>query len=227
METWLSKRDVLVVLLLALGACTKYREQQSDNVGALVQKNQSAVQESPATAQTPSPPKLSPPKINLSYKDRKAWHDIIKWPQSCEEAFESTMSKKTVGLEFYELADKQYLIEIKCTLGAYQGFQVYTYLDETQSRPVAKLLTFVTYESKDYDKLDNTKTEELWGLPEFNPTTKELHILNKFRGPGDCGTLATYSFQRGTPKLEEFRAKTACDGKGSNNPESWDKVALP
>jgi hypothetical protein len=85
----------------------------------------------------------------------------------------------------------------------------------------------VTYESEDYDKLDQKKTEELWGLPEFNPTTKELYILNKFRGPGDCGTLATYSFQGGTPKLKEFRAKTVCDGKGSNNPKSWDKVALP
>jgi hypothetical protein len=136
------------------------------------------------------------------------------------------MSKETAGLEFHQLADQQYLIEVTCTLGAYQGFQVYMYLDERQSPPVAKLLTFLTYESEDDNKLEKKETEELWGLPEFNPGTKELTIVNKFRGPGDCGTLATYGFREGAPELRDLRAKLTCDGKGAENPQSWEKIDI-
>ena len=164
-------------------------------------------------------------KSNLSPGDRRAWRGILKWPDECEEAFEQTMGKETAGLEFYELSAGRYLVEIVCTTGAYQGYQFYSYLDETKSPPAARLLTFETYESEDEDKLQKTEKQEMWGLPEFDAKTKRLRILNKYRGPGDCGSLARYEFPEGSPVLKEFREKSKCDGKGAGNPEKWRRIS--
>ena len=215
-RAWLSRLTLLVLFLPAFVTCARYQENHS-----------AEVKDSMPKAQTPGQSEVFPKKVNLSHKDREAWRKIIKWPQSCEEAFDNTMSKETAGLEFYELAEKQYLVEVICTLGAYQGFQVYSYLDETKSPPSAKLLTFQTYESEYDNKLEKKESEELLGLAEFDFKTKQLTILNKFRGLGDCGTLATYGFQGGDVQLIELRAKLTCDGRGVENPKTWRKIALP
>lgn len=217
LRAWLRKPTLFVLLLLAFVACAGYQERQSDKM----------VHESSKTVQTPLQSDIVPKKANLSHKDREAWRKIIKWPDSCEEAFDSTMNKETAGLEFYNLSEKQYLIEVICTFGAYQGFQVYSYLDETKSPADAKLLTFPAYGSKDENKLEKKETEELWGVSEFDFKTKQLTILNKFRGLGDCGTLATYGFHGGDVQLKELRAKLTCDGKGAENPKMWRKIGLP
>ncbi|MCA1591266.1 MAG: DUF1176 domain-containing protein [Acidobacteria bacterium] len=177
---------------------------------------------SPSPAATLS--ESGPGKTNLTGKDRRAWRAVLKWPDDCEDAFERTMDRETAGLEFYELASGRYLVEIKCTNGAYQGYQFYSYLDETKSPPAAKLLTFTTYESEDDDKSEKKKVEEVWGLPDFDAKAKSLKILNKYRGPGDCGSLATYEFREGVPSLKEFRLKSKCDGKGGGHPERWEKI---
>jgi hypothetical protein len=228
-ETWLSKLMLLVLFPLAVVTCAEYQENKSAKVEGSIPKAQTMVRGSLITVQTPAPrqSEVSPEKVNLSYKDREAWRKIIKWPDSCEEAFNKTMHKATASLEFYELAQKQYLVEVICTLGAYQGFQIYSYLDETKSPPSARLLTLPTYESEDENKLEKKETEELWGVPEFDFKTKQLMILNKFRGLGDCGTLATYGFQRGDVQLKELRAKLTCDGKGAENPKKWGEITPP
>jgi hypothetical protein len=171
-----------------------------------------------------------PKKTEPTIEDRRAWREILKWPDDCEDAHAATFGAgdgQIVGLEFYELEEKKYLVEVLCASGAYQGSQVYAFLDETKSPPAGKLLTFQTYESQEHDKLDKIETQELTGLPTFDAKTKRLTVLNKFRGPGDCGSLATFGFADGAAELKEFRAKTKCDGKGAGNPEQWKKIALP
>src|ERR1700724_3238831 len=80
------------------------------------------------------------------------------------------------------------------------------------------------FQSPDERSLVHTAARELSGLPPFARRTRQLRILNKFRGPGDCGTLATYRFVEGVPELAELRAKLACDGKGAEAPERWPPV---
>src|SRR5262249_26096950 len=46
-------------------------------------------------------------------------------------------------------------------------------------------------------------------------------VMNKFRGGGDCGTLAAYAFDAGDPELKTLRAKAACDGRDAGMPERW------
>ena len=63
--------------------------------------------------------------------------------------------------------------------------------------------------------------------PEFDSTTKQLRVLDKFRGLGDCGLQATYSFSKGQPELTLLQGKLNCDGKASSSPRQWKKLPLP
>jgi Protein of unknown function (DUF1176) len=190
--------------------------------------NQPAPEPSRPAAQAPKEQaKTSPPlnKANLTYEDRKAWREILKWPDECERAFDYP-DKSYGGIELHQLAEKQYLVQVTCTGGAYQGYQVYYFYDETKQQPTGKLLTFESRESQDEKSLTKTEASELWGQPTFDEKTKELKVFNRFRGIGDCGILATYGFVNGEPELKELRAKINCDGKGAGNPEKWNRVAL-
>jgi hypothetical protein len=209
-------------LYAALSSCALHDKPSSN-------ANQSAPESIPPSPQTkiePIRPASSLNKTNLTYEDRKAWREVLKWPDECEQAFDYP-DKSYGGIEFFELAEKQYLVQVTCTGGAYQGYQVYYFYDESNQQPASKLLTFESRESQDEKSLTRTQTTELWGQPTFDQKKKELTVLNKFRGIGDCGILATYGFVNGEPVLKQLRAKPACDGKGAENPEKWNKVALP
>jgi hypothetical protein len=170
-------------------------------------------------------PGIMEKNVQLTYEDRKTWRAVLKWSDDCEQAFDYP-DKSYGGLEFYRLAEKRYLVEVVCTGGAYQGYQVYFFYDEAKRPPTAKALTFESFESQDEKSLTKIQTSELWGLPTFDENTKELTVLNKFRGMGDCGILASYEFRDGQPKLKELRAKLVCDGEGADAPEKWERIGL-
>lgn len=183
---------------------------------------------SPAAAGQSEPQGSPPPLLKrsgITYEDRKAWREVLKWPDECEEAFDYP-DKSLGGIEVYRLADGQYLVEVTCTLGAYQGYQLFYFYDETAQKPEAALLAFESRESQDGDSLVETRVTEVWGEATFDESTKELRVFNRFRGPGDCGILATYEFVGREPKLKELRAKPACDGNDAGGPEKWKRVAL-
>ncbi len=186
--------------------------------------SETSAQSSPSPAgSTEAAPALK--KSGITYEDRKAWRAALKWPDDCEEAFDYP-DKNFGGIEVHGLSDRQYLVAVTCTLGAYQGYQLYYFYDETATGPAARLLTFESRESQDNDSLTEIRTTEVWGQPTFDEGSKELKVFNRFRGPGDCGILATYEFVNGEPRLKELRAKTACDGKDGGGPEKWKKIAL-
>ncbi|MBM4284312.1 MAG: hypothetical protein FJ128_03535 [Deltaproteobacteria bacterium] len=71
----------------------------------------------PAAAQGPA---LAPPqkKRDLTPEDRKAWYAILKWPQECEQAYD-TAGVGAESLVFWELEPKKYLVQATCAGGAY------------------------------------------------------------------------------------------------------------
>jgi hypothetical protein len=213
-------------LLILFTACGSNSEKSYPQAGSVQEASQVRPEESQTVSQAAAYDSLLPKQGKLTYRDREAWRKIIGWPESCEEAFSATMSKAAAGLKFYSLGSRAYLVEITCTLGAYQGFQVYTYLDERDSPPVARLLTFPTLEYTSEKTLEKTEAQELWGLSVFDSKSRRLTVLNRFRGLGDCGTFATYGFEGEKPVLLEFRAKWDCDGMGAEDPQKWDRISL-
>jgi len=165
---------------------------------------------------------------NLTFADRVSWRSRLNWPQDCESTFDYP-DKSFAGLTFYELSSEQNLVQVTCTLGAYQGAYVFMLLDESVSPRKATLLHFVTYEDSGEQgagRLQKTEATSLTGTPEFDSATKQLRVLNKFRGLGDCGFQTTYSFSKGQPQLILLQGKLNCDGKGASNTRDWKKLPL-
>ena len=167
----------------------------------------------PAPPAPGAPPALKPPakKHNLTLEDRKEWFAILKWPRSCEEAYD-TVGAFPESLTFWELEPGKYLVRITCARGAYNPVLTFMSYDETVSPPISSVLNFKTY-YRDNGAVKTATEPEVMGWSAFNEKTKELVILAKIRGMGDCGKRAVYQIKNGQALLREFRAKFNCDGK--------------
>ena len=178
--------------------------------------------ESSSGAQDRAPHK----KSKLTFEDRRAWREILKWPQDCEDDF-GDHGADYAGVEFYKLAEGKYLVEVECEIAAYQSVKYYMLYNENVSPATSKLLTFKTYGGENERSMVETQTDSLLGVSTFDQRQKRLTIFYKLRGFGDCGTIATYNLRGGKPVLTDFRAKLNCDGRGSKNPFRWKKIGPP
>jgi hypothetical protein len=66
---------------------------------------------------------------------------------------------------------------------------------------------------KDPQQPTRTKSKGLVGLLNFDANSKQLTVMTKYRGVGDCGQVATYKWDGDKFTLKQFQAKAACDGK--------------
>ena len=115
---------LLVFLLLFFNACAEHDDRQSQAARNGPEPSPSA-QGSPAGAPAAA---SQLKKSGLTYEDRKAWREVLKWPDDCEQGFDYP-DKSFGGIEFHRLADGQYLVAVTCTLGAYQVYQSYYFYD--------------------------------------------------------------------------------------------------
>ena len=143
--------------------------------------------------------------------DRAGWRKLLNWSADCEEGFQATASGRA-GIQSFALSDNRKLVEVACAAGAYQGSQEYFLVHSSGVQP----LTFRTIQD---GKLRDTK--ELTGLATFDAASGLLKVHTKYRGPGDCGSYAVYTFSRDSAQLKELREKSECDGEGAEHPEQW------
>lgn len=113
------------------------------------------------------------------------------------------------SIQVYPLNEKQYLVEILCFLGAYQGN--YQYLLYNGQDSTLNKISFATFQDNPQN-LQLTNTWTLNGMPEFEPASQTLSLQTKSRGLGDCGSLAIYHWQEEKFILKEYRHKFDCDG---------------
>lgn len=160
----------------------------------------------------------------LQTADREQWRAKLKWSSDCEDGYRAG-AETTPGLSFYPLTDGRSLLEVSCGTGAYQGSQVYFLLDDKRdaSRPHGPIV-FPNYEASGPDgtKLLAREDTEVTGTADFAAASQQLTVMNNYRGPGDCGSYAKYTFpDNRKAKLVLFRAKVVCDGQGFEHPEQW------
>jgi hypothetical protein len=130
-------------------------------------------------------------RTDLTYSDREAWRRVLGWPDRCEATF-TYPDREFGGLYFYELNAGRYLAEVICTLGAYQGSQMFYYVrQERPGRAIGmQLLRFhVLEERDDGGGLRLRETTEPHRTAQFEAASKHLTLLDRFRGFGDCGYL--------------------------------------
>ncbi|MBS1793100.1 MAG: DUF1176 domain-containing protein [Acidobacteria bacterium] len=128
-------------------------------------------------------------------------------------------------IRFYPLARGRFLVEIVCSIAAYNVSNAYLLYDETKSPARAEVLEFPWLEFEADEardtatRIENVRVKTLGGRY-FNPRTKQLIVFVKARGLGDAGRYARYAFPNGRPKLLEFRAKFSWTGRGYGTDEA-------
>lgn len=145
----------------------------------------------------------------LTLGDRTAWRRVLNWSDECEEAFQASHVGDEGGLVFNELSPGISLVEVLCAAGSYQPSFVYVRFDERPPAPVAKVLSFPTYESSDGVSITSANASELWGEPFVSPARQELAVLNLARQTGDCGIWTRYNIGGEMPEMVEARS-TPC-----------------
>jgi hypothetical protein len=164
-------------------------------------------------------------KTSLSKSDRTRWRAVLKWPDDCESGF-ALREGDDAGLRFHALGGRRYFVEVACAPGAWQGSQIYYFLDERASPAAARPVEFATWEAGGPagETLVRRRATELFGNTEYAAAGRELKVVNRYRGSGDCGSYAVYRISAGKAELKEFRAKVKCDGEGADEMDGWPKV---
>jgi len=113
----------------------------------------------------------------------------------------------------YKVDNQTYFVMVQCFLAAYQGnYEFFLYSPKASSN-VTKPLTVTQFTQNQSGQVEKVESTNVGGLPTFDQQQRILNLRTKFRGAGDCGSIARYRLDRDALKLLDFRAKFACDGK--------------
>ena len=163
-------------------------------------------------------------KSNLT--DRQYWRGLLKWDDECESGFH--YSEDFSGIDIYPEDDKKYIIQVTCTLGAYQGYQQFYHLSLVGNKTSVKALVFPLYEASKKKTLIKELSAEVVGNLTIDSTYKNLTVHRRYSGYGNCGTLTTYKIIDGKVTATKFRTEPDCESsKASRDPERWPEYPIP
>ncbi|ELS30145.1 MULTISPECIES: DUF1176 domain-containing protein [Pseudanabaena] len=132
----------------------------------------------------------------------------------CKDSFQDGDTQKGMGSKAFPISDKKYLVQIQCSLAAYQGvFEYVLWSDESPKPRIVSLDFDIFQEPKNGEKPKRVTERAIVGMPRLNLRSQTMTNFTKFRGVGDCGSSAIYKLEGDRMVLQEYRAKYACDGK--------------
>jgi len=138
------------------------------------------------------------PDLSGGFRDENGWPRML-WPDGGRS-----------HVRLVPLGGERFLMEIRCDTALYNVVNIYVLYDESR-RPVrAEFLWFRGYRMENETAVEEV-TPYVWARS-FNPKTRELVALAKYRGMGDCGEFSRYVLRGDEFVLTEFRAKVLCDG---------------
>ena len=136
-------------------------------------------------------------------------HEKTKDPLECDA---DAAASYALGTAISTLDDENSLAVIPCSVHAYNvTFQLYVINHKTQR---AKRQQWAVYSGftgwVGTDRLTNVN---------FDEEAKELFMVHKGRGIGDCGTTGIWKWGEFGFKMDSFHAKDDCDGKDDDWPQ--------
>ncbi|WP_013324135.1 DUF1176 domain-containing protein [Gloeothece verrucosa] len=145
----------------------------------------------------------------------------LKKVNACDGQIDVSVSEQNSSI--YPINKKQYLVEFLCFLGAYQGNYEYYLYENLASKPNIKPLSLPVFEVDQAGQVTRSDSRSIGGIPDYNSVQQTLTVVTKYRGLGDCGSLAKYKWQQKEFKILEYRVKASCDGKYLE-PEQYSRV---
>lgn len=161
-----------------------------------------------------------------SSTDRQHFRSLLKWSDECESGYEA--GESSAGIDIYPENGQKYLIQVTCTLGAYQGYQQFYNLSLEGGKTTVKTLIFPIYEVVGNKKLKKELSADVWGVLNSPPTYKNLTIYRRYSGYGNCGTLTTYKITDGAVRAIKFRSEPDCESEtASRDADKWPVYPIP
>lgn len=164
-----------------------------------------------------------PSKTDRSVLGRRAWYHHLRWPVSCEQAFERTSppdKPEAGGIQFHAVAPRRWVVRVGCASGLSQSSETYVLFDENGDPPSTAPLVFPTFSVVD-GKVVREDAAVLWGEDRWDESRREVTLVT--RASEGCGTRARYRLEGNRIVLVELRAKRNCDGRPSD-PASWTQL---
>lgn len=128
----------------------------------------------------------------------------------CDEVFDRDYSQS--ASQVFSLDEQTYLMQVGCFSAAYQAnFEFWQY-EKTESGVTFTPLMLTSFNQNSSGDPIREETKTLAGLATYSPATRSLNIFTKFRGIGDCGSMADYQLKNGKFELVKYQAKFDCDG---------------
>jgi hypothetical protein len=141
--------------------------------------------------------------------------------QLCEGDIDESLSSKSSSI--YKLNNNEYLVEILCFFGAYQGNYQYFFYKINNLQSKISPLYFQEFSKNKNNDFKVKNSINIGGIPDYNEENKILTVKTKGRGLDDCGSLAKYQWQESQFELLEYRVKDKCDGNYLD-PENYPKI---
>jgi len=174
----------------------------------------------PAEVKQPKTAALPPAELSAEAVLQHIY-DHIDTLGVCDGDLDLSLSQE--GSSVYPMGQQQYVVELLCFLGAYQGNYEYLLYRPTPDGADVKPLRLAIFEADEAGTLNQLDTRSIAGLPEYDPEQKVLTVMTKYRGLADCGAIAQYKWQDSKFELLEYRSKEECDGNYIE-PEQYPKI---
>jgi len=214
-----------ILLLLFTFSCSKEKVNNVNNNSN--NSNNSKIKSEPTAinleSENPSPNKNNQ-KSPIS-SPQKSKDDILKIVYSkeqeiqlCDGQLDQAVSSESSSV--YPLNNQDYLVEVLCFMGAYQGNYEYILYQNKDNNLTIKPLLFKSFTVDNQGEFNSNSVKSLAGISNYNSEKKILNIYTKDRGLGDCGSTSQYQWKNDQFELIEYRAKPQCDGQ-EIDPENY------
>lgn len=175
------------------------------------------------------------------WEKRAALFARLKWPQECEDSFRERFADADLGdgqgvigdgngwgVEMHDLGGGERLALVQCDLSAYQPVFTVVFFHDGQDGP-GRVVALREYDRDASGRVTVSETALSGGYATFDPANRTLTVFTKARGIGDCGSLATYAFDRGRAAPRQVRAQACFDDKRKwiADPKKWPLVTNP
>ena len=107
--------------------------------------------------------------------------------QLCDGQLDKEVSSQSSSI--YPLNNQEYIVEILCFMGAYQGNYEYIYYQNNREKSTIKPLAFKSFIADRNGNFTSNNSRTLAGIPNYNVNQKILNVYTKDRGIGDCGSI--------------------------------------
>lgn len=166
-------------------------------------------------------------QVSVGIAERQTWYEVIHWSDTCENEWQSQETERENdwgGVVFDKVDLHKYVVTVLCYAGPYWISTEFFLLNNQSTLPESEPLPLDLIHVDNDGELVRYSTNNIsGGIPHFDPETRTLIYVYKFRGVGGCGYYYQLEFAQNHFVLQEARYREVCDDT-LPPPEEWKRI---